>query len=131
MSWTLIRESSRTILFFAAVTFVVGAAFLFGLQPSPVEANDDKKFEASTTRSLGTGTTFPANGATLGAIPDGGTCPTPGAPRDVTFTVSGMSGAVTNVEVEVTGNHTWVGDVTATLIAPDNTSHILFSRTEA
>jgi hypothetical protein len=77
MSWTLNRESSRTILFFAAVTFVVGAAFLFGLQPSQVEANDDKKVAVSTTRSLGTGTTFPANGGTLGPIPDGGVLPYP------------------------------------------------------
>ncbi|HSI88752.1 MAG TPA: FG-GAP-like repeat-containing protein [Pyrinomonadaceae bacterium] len=127
MSWTLIRESSRTILFFAAVTFVVGAAFLFGLQPSPVEANDEKTVAAST---LG-GTTFPANAGTLGSIPDGTTCYTPGAPRDVTFTVSGMSGSPTDVELNVTGNHTWVGDMAVTLIAPNGTSHVIFARTEA
>ena len=133
MSWTLNRESSRTILFFAAVTFVVGAAFLFGLQPSPVEANDDKKVEASTTRSLGTGTTFPANAGTLGAIPDRGVagCGAPSGPaRDVTFTVSGMSGSPTNVEVSMSVTHTWVGDVGATLIAPNGTQHVIFSQTE-
>ena len=133
MSWTLNRESSRTILFFAALTFVVGAAFLFGLQPSPVEANDDKKVEASKTRSLGTGTTFPANAGTLGPIPDRGAtgCGAPsGPPLNVTFTVSGMSGSPTNVEVDMTFSpaHTWSGDVQATLVAPNGTEHVLFGR---
>jgi hypothetical protein len=127
MSWTLNRESSRTILFFAAVTFVVGAAFLFGLQPSQVEANDDKKVAVSTTRSLGSGTTFPANGGTLGPIPDGapgGTvCGDFGPPLNVTFTVSGMSAPLSDVALSFAGSHTWVGDLEVTLVAPDGTTN--------
>src|SRR5215203_687153 len=87
-----------------------------------------------TTESLAAPTTvtFPANAGTTGAIPDGvGTCWTPGIgpPRDVTFTVSGMTAAPAGVSVTVTMAHTWVGDIIATLIAPDNTSFVLFGRT--
>ena len=79
-------------------------------------------------------TTFPANGGTLGAIPDGpGTptlCGSPGANKDVTFTVSGLSGAPTNVSVDMTFGspiHTFVGDVRATLIAPNAASFIVYA----
>jgi subtilisin-like proprotein convertase family protein len=77
--------------------------------------------------------TFSANAGTLGAIPDGpGNTPqTPGAARDVTFTVSGIAGNVTNVELSLTGTHTWVGDVQATLIAPNGAAHRLFGYTGA
>src|SRR5690606_32497085 len=40
-------------------------------------------------------------------------------------------GSPTNVEVSMTATHTWVGDVGATLIAPNGTQHVIFSRTEA
>lgn len=81
--------------------------------------------------------TFDADGASLGAIPDHtGTCQTApfNAGRNVTFNVSGLSGSVTNVEVSTTlgsPNHTWMGDITATLIAPNGASHVLFGRTGA
>src|SRR5436190_2662022 len=77
--------------------------------------------------------TFQANPATLGAIPDGpDTCNGPGPARNVTFTVSGLTGPPTNVSVTVTLNppHTWVGDLDAILIAPDgSTFHYLFTFT--
>ena len=67
-------------------------------------------------------TTFAANGATLGPIPDSDNCgPPPGAPRDVTFTAAGLpAGAPTNVAVDMTfsPNHTFLGDLVVTLIAP-------------
>jgi hypothetical protein len=73
----------------------------------------------------GGGTTFPANGGTLGPIPDGavgGTiCGDYGAPRNVTFTVSGMSAPLTGVSVSMTGTHTWIGDLEVTLIASNGT----------
>jgi subtilisin-like proprotein convertase family protein len=47
----------------------------------------------------------------------------------VTFNVSGVSGTPTNVEVSHTLTHSWVGDIRATLIAPNASSHILYSRT--
>ncbi|MBP9663605.1 MAG: proprotein convertase P-domain-containing protein [Pyrinomonadaceae bacterium] len=76
---------------------------------------------------------FPANPGSLGAIPDGGAgCdPSPGAPLDVTFTVSGVSAAPTSVSVSATLSHTFVGDVSATLIAPNSTSLVVFARTGA
>lgn len=79
---------------------------------------------------------FPADAGTLGGIPDhvAGCDATGGTPRNVTFTVSGLSGAPTNVEASVTFGgpaHSWVGDVEAVLIAPNGASHTLFARTLA
>ena len=80
--------------------------------------------------------TFSANAGTLGAIPDG-TSLTPCSsvtPRNVTFTASGLSGAPSNVEVSITAGspvHTFVGDLIATLIAPNGASHVVFGRTGA
>jgi hypothetical protein len=80
-------------------------------------------------------TTFP--GSNFGVIADGtSNCSAGtgnGAPRDIAFTVSGISGSVSAVEVSVTFGtpiHTFVGDLTATLIAPDTvTSKVLFGCT--
>lgn len=80
-------------------------------------------------------TSFPADGGSLGAIPDGTnvTACNPGAPRNVTFTVTGVSGAINDVQVGMTfgaaPGHTWVGDLEVVLIAPDTTSQTIFSRT--
>lgn len=76
--------------------------------------------------------TFPANAPTLGAISDGGPgCGANGANKDVTFTVSGLSGSVATAEVSMTfaPAHTWMADVTATLIAPNAASKVLFGYT--
>jgi hypothetical protein len=72
--------------------------------------------------------TFP--GANVGAIPDHtGTCQTApfNAGRNVTFNVTGITGAPTGIGP----NHSWIGDVTATLIAPNGASHTVFGRTLA
>jgi subtilisin-like proprotein convertase family protein len=78
---------------------------------------------------------YPANPATLGAIPDGpATCDGYGPARDVTFTVNGVSGTINNVEVEFTLNpqHDWVGDLDVRLISPGGAlQHVIFSRTGA
>lgn len=95
-------------------------------------------FNSATASSSQSGSevpaaTFPANTATLGAIPDNN----PATPRDVTFTVSGLGAGPPTL---VTGNmtfggagfplgHTWVGDINAFLIAPNGTSFTLFGRT--
>ena len=76
---------------------------------------------------------FPGTG--FGAIADGGApcSPSPGTPRDVTFNVTGM-GAAAPADVRVTGlslSHTFLGDLTVTLIAPDGTQKVLFGRTGA
>ncbi len=71
-------------------------------------------------------------GAGVGPIPDGGpACGPVGANLDITFTVAGEpAGAPVGVGVEMSINHTWVGDVTATLIAPDGVTEVaMFGRT--
>jgi hypothetical protein len=79
--------------------------------------------------------TFNADAPSLGAIPDGPAgCNAYGTNRDVTFTVTGISGTITNVEVNFTLNqaHTWVGDLDVHLIAPGGApDQVLFSRTGA
>lgn len=82
------------------------------------------------------GADFPANAGTLGAIPDypvnAGGCHVSGwVDKNVTFTVSGITGAPSNVEIKgltFSPAHTWGGDISATLIAPDATSSIVFGR---
>jgi subtilisin-like proprotein convertase family protein len=78
--------------------------------------------------------TFPGSGG--GAIPDGGAlcAPTTGAPLNVTFNVSGLTAPLS--DVRVTGLtfspiHTYVGDLQVSLIAPNGTSFVVFSRTGA
>lgn len=73
-------------------------------------------------------------GANFGGIPDG-TPPCDGVltPRDVTFEVTGVP-IRSRADVRLTGvmiTHAYIGDVTATLIAPDATSFVIFGRTGA
>jgi CSLREA domain-containing protein len=73
------------------------------------------------------------NGSGFGAIPDG-TAPTPpayGAPLDISFNVSGLSGTFAITSVSFSANHSFVGDLKVSLIAPNGTSHVLFERTGA
>lgn len=75
-----------------------------------------------------------ANGGSLGPIPDspGGPPGSWGSPRDVTFTVSGLTGSVTSVRLMFTANHTFIGDLDVVLISPGNIrTHTIFSRTGA
>lgn len=67
-------------------------------------------------------------GTNTGAIADGisnGTC---GTSRDVQFAVTGVSAPITQVSVNFTGTHTYVGDIHLTLIAPNGTSLFLMHR---
>lgn len=73
-------------------------------------------------------------GTNTGAIPDGSNpAPTCGAPRDVQFLVTGFTGGFGSASVSFTmgPQHTWVGDLQVSLIAPDSTSHLLFGRVGA
>jgi hypothetical protein len=76
-------------------------------------------------------------GANLGGISDGTSpCwnPGTGTPRNVTFNATGLSGPPAGVDLSVTFGapiHTFVGDVTAVLIAPNGASHTLFGHTLA
>ena len=70
---------------------------------------------------------FSADPGSLGEIPDAVSCaPSPGAPRDVTFTVTGVAGAPASVSVSATMAHNWVGDLIATLIAPNGANIVVF-----
>ncbi|MDH3493244.1 MAG: hypothetical protein OEM82_06805, partial [Acidobacteriota bacterium] len=139
MSWTKMNGSKRVLF---AVPGIIGLAILFlwaGSSIRPVDAqskrvaNDPPKIvKASEQDSLGgSGTTFQAESGTLGTIPDGGTCPTTGTPREVDFIVSGLSGVVSDVQITTDFVHTWVGDLSVTLVAPNSDQHIIFSRTES
>lgn len=81
-------------------------------------------------------TAFPADAPSLGAIPDGPGTPTTcgafGTPRNITFTVTGVASPLTDVSVSMTGTHSWIGDLEATLIAPDGvTTATLFKNVGA
>jgi len=78
------------------------------------------------------GDTFVGSGT--GAIDDGGTPnPTYGVTREVTFDATSLpAGAlVTGLSLSMTIDHTWMGDLDAVLVAPDNTEHVIFSRVGA
>lgn len=72
---------------------------------------------------------YPAVASTLGAIPDspGPGCGTPGAARNITFVTPEPAGLAT-VAVQLQIAHPQVGHLSATLIAPDGTQHLLFGR---
>ena len=79
-------------------------------------------------------TTFPGSGT--GAIPDRGASgcgPPAGPPLDITFNVAGEPASTpTQIGVEMDVTHSWVGDVTVMLIAPDGTTMApMFGRTKA
>ncbi len=126
MFGTKINESMRTVLYSLSCLCIVVLALWFGATINTTSAKSGAK------NDLGGGTTFP--GANTGAIPDRGSagCGPPAGPvRDVTFAVTGLSGAPTEVTLNANLTHSWVGDVNATLIAPNGTEHVIFSRTGA
>ncbi len=88
-------------------------------------------FTGFTTTVNAQSFSFPGTGT--GTIPDSDTLDPrePGPPLDVKFNVTGLSGTVSNVSVNMNLNHGFVGDLTVTLIAPDGVSHPIFSRTGA
>ena len=77
--------------------------------------------------SFGAGAaSFP--GSNTGAIPDaaGGGPQNWGAPRDVTFNVSGITPPIDSIGLSMTISHTFFGDLDSVLIAPDATQHVIF-----
>jgi len=73
---------------------------------------------------------FPGSG--FGEIPDGapgGTaCGDFGPPLDISFNVTGMAAPLTDVQLTLTGTHTWVGDVDVTLRAPGGSPEFIIFR---
>ncbi len=74
-----------------------------------------------------------ATGTNFGPIPDApGSGPRNyGEARDILFNVSGQTGSVTSVQVYFDADHSFVGDLRVTLIAPDGRSLTLFEHTGA
>lgn len=124
---------ARTLLY----SFAVVSVAAFGLWYSA--SNNVSSAETQTSHvqmAVVPAATFNADAGSLGAIPDG-TSLTPCSsvtPKNVTFTVSGLTGSPTNVETSITTAapaHTFVGDLIATLIAPNGASFTVFGRTGA
>ncbi len=128
MSWAKTKQSTRTLIFAVAAISIAAIGLWIGVQNNKAEANT-----TVSSTNVAPAATFAANAATLGGIPDSTGCgPTPGTPRNVTFTAAGLSGSVTAVDLSMTigtPNHTWMGDIIATLIAPNGASHTLFGVT--
>ncbi|NND73047.1 MAG: hypothetical protein HKN43_15850, partial [Rhodothermales bacterium] len=96
----------------------------FGADLNTASAQVKDKDTKVRRANLGVG--IPGTGT--GAIPDGGPgCGPFGTPIEVSFDASGVSGTLTDVGVDMDIDHTWVGDIRVTLIAPDATEHLIFS----
>jgi len=127
-------DKSKSVRFSAAVISVT-AAFLFYLTITPGTTAVGRS--TLTKPSAVPAVVFNANGGSLGAIPDHvGTCQTPpfNGGRNVIFNASGLTGSVVDVQVSMTFGgpiHTYMGDITATLFAPNGSSHVIFGRTLA
>jgi hypothetical protein len=132
MNWTNLHESSRTLLYSAAVLTFAAVALFIGAKYKTIEASPS----VGATNAIPSAT-FAANAGTLGAITDhvSGCDATGATPRNVTFTVSGITGSVSAVELNSltfgAPAHSWVGDIEAVLIAPNGASHSVFGRTLA
>ncbi|HRK50463.1 MAG TPA: VCBS repeat-containing protein [Pyrinomonadaceae bacterium] len=126
MSWMKGRKSSRTIFMAAAAISCVVGAIILNTRDQAVEASKAVAKPVAASPAA----VFPANAGTLGPIPDN-TCTGPG--RSVTFTVSGLTGAPSNIVVNFTSGspaHSWVGDVDTVLLAPGGApTHEIFTFT--
>lgn len=79
-----------------------------------VDANSNGMFDVGLTVNSGPGS--------VGSVPDSSP-----AGIDLPLITSGYTGAVADVNVNFDATMTWDGDITATLIAPNGTSVVLFS----
>jgi len=106
-----------------------------GFSPSLLvkSSAQDAQTNAGVVASDAPTAVFAANAATLGAIPDSDVagCQTASTTfKDVTFTVSGLTGTVSTVAVNFNASHTYVQDLEVTLSGPGGApSHLLFSAT--
>src|ERR1041385_7027606 len=66
-------------------------------------------------------------GTNTGAIADGTSFNTCGAPRDINFAVAGAATPALVTSVGFTGTHTFIGDLQVILIAPNATQFVIFS----
>ncbi len=120
----------RGLISALVVACVAVVALIFVANSSTASASGERPGNVAKAASPSApAATFPGTG--VGAIPDGAgvtSCGSDGSPLDITFNVSGISGAPSNVELSMTFGtvHTWRGDVGAVLIAPNATSFTLY-----
>ncbi len=131
MYWTNLCVSTRKVILPAAVLCLAAIGLIAGAQFNSADAST-----SATAATLFAAPAATFAGTNTGGIPDGpaAQCGTAGAARDVMFNVTGLTGAPTNVEIDMTFGapaHSWRGDVAATLIAPNGASHTVFGRTGA
>ncbi|MGC2234553.1 MAG: proprotein convertase P-domain-containing protein, partial [Pyrinomonadaceae bacterium] len=122
-SYQKIRLLYASLMFFS----IAAAALWFGTDSTSVAAKIDKTTEAAAPLA-----TFPGTGA--GAIPDspGGTPPVYGTPLVISYAVTGISAPLTDVSVNLTATHSWVGDLDVVLRSPSGTAQqTIFSRVGA
>src|SRR5688500_445104 len=119
MFWTKKKVSTRKVVLSTAALSVAAFGLITGAQINSTDASTSVTTNASAA-AVAPAATFPADAGSLGPIPDGpvggAVCGDYGAGfRDITFTVTGMAGPLTDVQVSFTGTHTWVGDLDAEL----------------
>ncbi|MGB7201436.1 MAG: VCBS repeat-containing protein [Pyrinomonadaceae bacterium] len=121
-----VGKFDKKIFYTIAVLSLTAAALLFAATYNTADAQG-KGDDGGKATNAAPAATFAANAGTLGAIPDN----LPGTPRDVTFTVSGITGVPSNVEVSHTylPVHSWAGDLNVSLIAPNGNSFVIYGRT--
>ena len=129
MSRVKANTSTGRLLYSVVILTLVTMGFcIFLYTTGSVDANSQPALNAVPEA------TFAANAGTLGAIPDSDV----GSPvcqnnsttfRDVTFTASGLTGAISSVSVNFNASHTYLQDLEVTLIAPSAQSLLLFSAT--
>lgn len=115
MNWTSNKASTRKVILSVAVLCLTAVGLIIGAQFNTTDAST----ATAANSSVATPSAVFA-GTNTGAIPDGlsGTPPQYGAPRTINFAVSGMTGNVSEVAVDFTVTHSWVGDVEMILAAP-------------
>jgi subtilisin-like proprotein convertase family protein len=86
-------------------------------------AGDTGAVSASNLTLTAPAVTVPGTGT--GDIPDDNLA----NPLVISFEVTGIGGAPTDVSVDMDATHTWVGDIDATLASPDGTTHDIIINT--
>jgi len=130
MFWTKTKVSMRKVMLPVAVLGLTAAGMIICSQLNSVSASN--AFTASNSIAASPAATFPGTG--VGAIPDasaGG----PGAfgtPLNITFNVSGLTAPLSDVKVDFTATHSWIGDLNVVLTSPGGTaSQVIFSQVGA
>ena len=126
----LVTATAFAVVFAMAVAAGDGYGFFTSKAAVIDKSAVTKKVGAQPNRPT---VSFEANPETLGDIPDGApggaACGDFGPPKDVTFTVSGVT-SIDDVKVSFTGEHTWIADLQVTLLSPGKSAaQFIFSQT--